>query len=110
MSRYPRLANFSISLGRVPVAPCRRPTSIPAHRGQHPNGPPSSPHDAQNQLVEFRTTADMSCGQPLPPYYEGARWRIVWRANGRTTWCRPLLKSSPVVVWRTASEDQSRAP
>ena len=61
--------------------------------------------------IEYATTADMDDGQPLPPFIEGGiPWRVVMRVGGHTIWCRPLLKPASVSAWRTASEDQSRAP
>jgi hypothetical protein len=60
---------------------------------------------------EYRTTCDLPDGQPCPPFIEdGIPWRVVMRVGGHTIWCRPLLKPASVSAWRTASEDQSRAP
>ena len=38
---------------------------------------------------EYRTTADMDDGQPLPPFIEdGVPWRVVMRVGGYTIWVR----------------------
>ena len=47
-------------------------------------------------IVELIKTADMSDGQPLPPYFDsdGAIWRVVRHLPGaRTLWRRVRLSS-----------------
>jgi hypothetical protein len=61
--------------------------------------------------IERAVTADLPDGQACPPYYDGAIWHVIRRADGRTTWRRLYLKSSPVVTARrAASAGQTRAP
>jgi hypothetical protein len=42
--------------------------------------------------IEHVTTADMDDGQPLPPFFDGAIWCVVRRANNRTFWRSLALK------------------
>ena len=62
--------------------------------------------------IEHAATVDLPDGQSCPPFIEdGIVWSVVRRADGRTTWRRLYLKSSPVnTAWRAASAGQTRAP
>jgi hypothetical protein len=58
--------------------------------------------------IEHVVTVDLPDGQACPPYYDGAIWRAIRRADGRTIWRRLYLKTKQTQprVFRSLEEWQ----